>query len=223
MEDGLWKLVTAGLVTADGFENLRALIDPKRRRGEGRGRHARPRHAPGRWTLLREVLHLESTALDDAEALSETEAATPRPGDDPVESYARCLLDRWGGLFRDLLRHETLAPPWRDLLVVLRRLEARGEIRGGRFVEAFVGEQFALPEAVELLRSVRRSQPDGEEIEIAASDPLNLVGTILPGSRVSAAAAETIRLKDGVVVEQADDSGILALAGAGMPDRETLD
>ena len=90
-------------------------------------------------------------------------------------------------------------------------------IQGGRFVEAFVGEQFALPEAVELLRSVRRSQPDGEEIEIAASDPLNLVGTILPGSRVSAAAAQTIRLKDGVVVEQVQ-SAILALAAAGMPE-----
>ncbi len=207
-EDGLWELVTAGLVTADGFENLRALIDPKRRRGEGRGRHARPRHAPGRWALLREALHLESAALDDAAS---------QPGEDPIESYVRCLLNRWGVLFRDLLRHETLAPPWRDLLVVLRRLEARGEIRGGRFAGAFVGEQFALPEAVELLRSVRRSQPDGEEIEIAASDPLNLVGTILPGSRVSSAAAETIRFKDGVVVER-PESGILALAGAGMPE-----
>jgi len=178
VEDGLWELVTAGLVTADGFENLRSLIDPKRRRGEGRGRHARPRHAPGRWALLREALHLEGTALEDATAPTGTAAATSQPGEDPIESYARCLLNRWGVLFRDLLRQETLAPPWRDLLVVLRRMEARGEIRGGRFVGAFVGEQFALPEAVELLRSVRRSQPDGEEIEIAASNPLNLVVSV---------------------------------------------
>ena len=217
VEDGLWELVTAGLVTADGFENLRALIDPKRRRGEGRGRHARPRHAPGRWALLREALHLEIAGLDGAEAANGVAPATPQSGDGPVEAYARCLLERWGVLFRDLLRHETLAPAWRDLLVVLRRMEARGEIRGGRFVGAFVGEQFALPEAVELVRSIRRSQPDGEEIEIAASDPLNLVGTILPGPRVSSAAAETIRLKDGVVVERAE-SGILALAGAGVPE-----
>ena len=226
VEEGLWELVTAGLVTADGFENLRALIDPKRRRGEGRGRHARPRHAPGRWALLREALRLEdaaeSAAPCDTEAPNAAASTTSQPGHDPVESFAKCLLDRWGVLFRDLLRHETLAPPWRDLLVVLRRLEARGEIRGGRFVEAFVGEQFALPEAVELLRSVRRSQPDGEEIEIAASDPLNLVGTILPGSRVSSAAAETVLLKDGVVVEPAE-SAILALAGAGMPEPATVD
>ena len=253
VEDGLWELVTAGLVTADGFENLRALIDPKRRRGEGRGRNARPRHAPGRWALLQEALQLDNVDLGDAEATqadpssaggsgssqshaassSEPQsavggstaqngqgaAATSRPGNDPIEAYARCLLSRWGVLFRDLLRRETLAPPWRDLLIVLRRMEARGEIRGGRFVEAFVGEQFALPEGVELLRAVRRSQPDGEEIEIAASDPLNLVGTILPGPRVSAAAAETILLKDGVAVEQAESS-ILALAGAGMPGHD---
>ena len=247
VEDGLWELVTAGLVTADGFENLRALIDPKRRRGEGRGRHARPRHAPGRWTLLREALRLETDPAGDtpapqAELLSggapgssrprrsaarggspNGEGTAPsQPGGSAVESCARCLLERWGVLFRDLLRRETLAPAWRDLLVVLRRMEARGEIRGGRFVQAFVGEQFALPEAVELLRSLRRSQPDGEEIELAVSDPLNLAGTILPGSRVSAGTAETLLLKDGVAVERAD-SGILTLAGAGMPDRGSFD
>ena len=247
VEDGLWELVTAGLVTADGFENLRALIDPKRRRGEGRGRHARPRHAPGRWTLLKEAMRLETDPAGDtpapqAELLSGAAPGSPgprrsaarggspngegtapsQPGGSAVESCARCLLQRWGVLFRDLLRRETLAPAWRDLLVVLRRMEARGEIRGGRFVEAFVGEQFALPEAVELLRSLRRSQPDGEEIELAASDPLNLAGTILPGSRVSAGAAETLLLKDGVAVERAG-SGILTLANAGVPDRGTLD
>ena len=247
VEDGLWELVTEGLVTADGFENLRALIDPKRRRGEGRGRHARPRHAPGRWTLLREALRLETDPAGDtpapqAELLSggargssrprrsathngspNGEGTAPsQPGGNVVESCARCLLQRWGVLFRDLLRIETLAPAWRDLLVVLRRMEARGEIRGGRFVQAFVGEQFALPEAVELLRSLRRSQPDGEEIELATSDPLNLAGTILPGSRVSAGTAETLLLKDGVAVERAD-SGILTLAGAGMPDRGSFD
>jgi ATP-dependent Lhr-like helicase len=174
VEDGLWELVAAGLVTADGFENLRALIDPKRRRGEGRGRLARPRHAAGRWALL------------------------DRKGDTDAEFFAKQLLDRWGVIFRDLLARETLAPPWRDLLIVLRRMEARGQIRGGRFVSGFVGEQFARPEALDLLRHIRRSQPAGEEIEIALADPLNLTGVVLPGPRTSALAQGSVRLRDGV-------------------------
>jgi ATP-dependent Lhr-like helicase len=139
VEDALWELVAAGLVTADGFENLRALLDPKRRRGEGRGRTARPRHAPGRWALLR---HTEPPA-------SETAAN--------AEPFAKQLLRRWGVVFRDVAHREPLAPAWRDLLLVLRRMESRGEIRGGRFVAAFVGEQFALPEALDLLRAIRRN------------------------------------------------------------------
>jgi ATP-dependent Lhr-like helicase len=134
VEDGLWELVTAGLVTADGFENLRALIDPKRRRGEGRGRTARPRHAPGRWARI------QFAPTDQ----------------DTTEVMAHQLLRRWGVVFRDILRREPLSPPWRELVVSLRRMEARGEIRGGRFLSAFIGEQYALPEAVDLLRSVRR-------------------------------------------------------------------
>ena len=191
VEDGLWELVAAGLVSADGFENLRALTDPKRRRGEGRGRNARPRHAAGRWALL-----------------NETTAAVPEPNlpadadPDPTEAFARQLLARWGVVFRDMVQRETLAPSWRDLLVVLRRMEARGEIRGGRFASAFVGEQFALPEAVELLRSVRRTPPAEEEVVLGAADPLNLVGVLLPGRRVSSSATERVRLRNGVAVEE---------------------
>ncbi len=136
VEDALWELVAAGLVTADGFENLRALLDPRRRRGQGRARSARPRHAPGRWALL---------------------PHTGAPAEGHAEAFARQLLLRWGVVFRDLAVRETLAPAWRDLLVALRRLESRGEIRGGRFVAAFLGEQFALPEALDLLRAIRRS------------------------------------------------------------------
>ena len=179
VEDGLWELVAGGRVTADGFENLRALIDPKRRRGEGRGRMARPRHAAGRWALL------ETGA-------SETDPAF----------FARVLLDRWGVVFRDMLARETLAPPWRSLLVVLRQWEARGEVRGGRFIAGFSGEQFALPEAVELMRDVRRNGGQGEEIEIALADPLNLTGVILPGPRTSALAQGVLRLRDGVQQEE---------------------
>ena len=136
VEDALWELVAAGLVTADGFENLRALLDPRRRRGQGRARSARPRHAPGRWALLRH---------------------TGGAPEGHAEVFARQLLLRWGVVFRDLAVRETIAPAWRDLLVALRRLESRGEIRGGRFVAAFLGEQFALPEALDLLRAIRRT------------------------------------------------------------------
>ena len=190
VEDALWELLAAGLVSADGFENLRSLIDAKRRRGEGRGRLGRPRHAAGRWALLRGV---------------------PRAGDaeepavkEPMERFARQLLKRWGVVFRDILAREALAPAWRDLLVVLRRLEARGEVRGGRFVGGFVGEQFALPEAVELLRSVRRSDKDGEELQLAAADPLNLVGIVLPGPRLSPLSGENVVLRDGIVPAAGD-------------------
>jgi len=140
VEDALWELVAAGLVTADGFENLRALLDPKRRAGQGKARTRRPRHAPGRWALLRRA----------------GQAAPPAPPNH-AEIFARQLLLRWGVVFRDLAAREPVAPPWRNLLGALRRLESRGEIRGGRFVEAYLGEQFALPEALDLLRAIRRT------------------------------------------------------------------
>ena len=158
VEDALWELVAAGLVTADGFENLRALLDPKRRRGEGRSRTARPRHAPGRWALLRHT------------------AVSP---DGNAEAFARQLLARWGVVFRDVAAREALAPAWRDLLVVLRRMESRGEIRGGRFAAAFIGEQFALPEALDLLRAIRRS---GEVADPATCDTLPWVAPPQPAA-----------------------------------------
>jgi ATP-dependent Lhr-like helicase len=106
-----------------------------------------------------------------------------------AERFARQLLLRWGVLLRDLLVRETLAPPWRELLPVLRRLEARGEIRGGRFVSGFTGEQFARPEAIELLRMIRRDPDRGTATPVGNADPLNLTGIILPGPRVSRLAA----------------------------------
>lgn len=174
VEDGLWELVAGGIVTGDGFENLRALIDPKRRRGEGRGRSARPRHAAGRWALLERA----STATD-------------------VEFFAQQLLTRWGVVFRDMLARETLAPTWRELLQVYRRMEARGEIRGGRFVAGFLGEQFARPEALDMLRAVRRSEKSAVGFEIASADPLNLTGIILPGARTGAMGSAVVRIVEG--------------------------
>jgi ATP-dependent Lhr-like helicase len=102
-----------------------------------------------------------------------------------VERFARQLLLRWGVLLRDVLVRETLSPPWRDLLPILRRLEARGEVRGGRFVSGFTGEQFARPEALELLRAIRRESDARAIVPVSNADPLNLTGIILPGPRVS--------------------------------------
>jgi ATP-dependent helicase Lhr and Lhr-like helicase len=107
------------------------------------------------------------------------------PKEERIERLVRQLLLRWGVLLRDLLVRETLAPPWRDLLPGLRKLEARGEIRGGRFVSGFTGEQFARPEALDLLRSLRRDPDRNPAINVANTDPLNLAGIILPGPRVS--------------------------------------
>ncbi len=156
VEEALWQLVAAGLVTADGFDALRSLSDAKRRLGE-KGLRARPRSSGGRWALL--------------------QAATERID---REAFARRLLARWGIVFRDVIAREGLAPRWRELLGVLRRMEARGEIRGGRFVAGFVGEQFALPEAIDALRAARRMGSNNEPIALGSYDPLNLAGVILP-------------------------------------------
>jgi len=182
VEDGLWELVAAGLVTADGFDNLRALIDPKRRRGEGRFRSARPRHAAGRWALLTPGPAAGVESDDDNRPQERTDA------------FARQLLERWGVVFRDLVRRESLMPPWRDVLGALRRMEVRGEVRGGRFVSGFVGEQFARPDAVELLRIVRRDGDRERTVRVAAADPLNLAGIVTPGPRVSALSGEVVDL-----------------------------
>ena len=120
-----------------------------------------------------------------------------------MERVALQLLHRYGVVFRDLLARESLSPPWRDLLVQYRRMEFRGEVRGGRFIDGFVGEQFALPEAVESLRALRR---DGEkkkttvEITLSAADPLNLVGVILPGPRVASNPNNYVVFRDGIPV-----------------------
>jgi ATP-dependent Lhr-like helicase len=168
VEDGLWELAAAGLVTADGFENLRALIDPKRRLATAKHHGRRARFVPGRWALL------HGGGQTPTDLSSET-----------LEAMARQLLLRWGVVFRDLLARETITPAWRDLLVTFRRMEAQGEIRGGRFVSGFVGEQFARPEAVELLREIRRDQNVGAAPHVSAADPLNLGGIITPGPRIN--------------------------------------
>jgi len=181
VETALWELVAAGVVTADGFDNLRSLIDPKRRAGQGSGRSARPRHSSGRWALLY------------------TDGIVER--NRTIEATCWMLLKRYGIVFRDVLARETNLPKWRELQMAFRRLEDRGEIRGGRFVDGFLGEQFALPVAVESLRATRRLPPAGETITLSAADPLNLVGILVPGERVPAISGRTLSFRDGVPVD----------------------
>ncbi len=203
VEDGLWELVAAGFVTADGFDNLRALMDPRRRRAEGRERTRRPRHAAGRWSLLRQAVGFQRSAVSDQSSAPTTQHSALSTQHGLAEQMARQLLRRYGVVFRDLLARESIALPWRDLLMQYRRLELKGEIRGGRFVSGFTGEQFALPEAVESLRAIRKGPATvaaSQEIKLSAADPLNLAGIILPGPRVPASPSNFFVVRDGLIV-----------------------
>ena len=132
--------------------------------------------------------------------------------EDRGEPIARQLLERYGVLFPELLARDALSYRWRDLVRVLRRLEARGEIRGGRFVSGFVGEQFALPEAIELLRKTKNTEPDGRFTAISACDPLNLAGIISPGPRVSAVVRNRLAFRDGVAIGSMENGSFVPLA-----------
>jgi ATP-dependent helicase Lhr and Lhr-like helicase len=201
VEQALWELVAAGLVTADGFDNLRALLDPHRRRAEGRERSRGPRHASGRWSLLRQARGQGQGASGEADLLALVSRPLPSSASLPTEPLARQLLRRYGVVFRDLLGRESSAIAWRDLLVQYRRMELQGEIRGGRFVSGFVGEQFALPEAVESMRALRKSGFGlSQEVKLSAVDPLNLAGVILPGPRIPAVSTNFFVIKEGAVV-----------------------
>ncbi len=174
VEDALWELLARGLVTADAVENLRILQSPKMRKRQ----KALKRGGPGRWSLL---------------APSE-----PRGIAEVHERLARTFLQRYGIVWRDLVMREPLAPTWRELLYVYRRMEARGEIRGGRFLSGFAGEQFALAEAVDIARAVRRIAPSGRVVQLSAVDPLNLTGFVTPGPRVPSVLGNVVTYVDGV-------------------------
>jgi ATP-dependent Lhr-like helicase len=185
LDESLWQLVRHGVIASDGFDGLRALL--ARRRGGS----AAPRLAIGRWSLI----HRDARPrAPDGGAL--------RDGS-PVE-HAWLYLRRYGIVTRDVLARETLAPSWRELVDAYRRLEARGEIRGGRFVTGVRGEQFALPEALDRLGLLPRAVPDGEagalgeKVELSAADPLNLLGVLTTGPRCSPLSSERIVLVDGV-------------------------
>src|SRR4051794_7809914 len=195
VEQALAELAGAGLVTSDSFAGLRALITPSNKRKPLSGPRRRVRTAPygiesaGRWSLL-------GRRSEEAES----------------ELYARTLLQRYGVVFKRLLAREADPPAWRKLLMIYRRLEARGEIRGGRFVTGVSGEQFALPEAIGQLRSIRRL-PGGERlIGISGADPLNLTGILTPGDRVPALISNRILYRDGVPVLAREAGQVRALA-----------
>ncbi|HWA12988.1 MAG TPA: DEAD/DEAH box helicase [Burkholderiales bacterium] len=191
IEDALRELTAAGVVNSDGFSGLRALLIPaERRKPVGGGRRRRTAafgvEDAGRWALIRRKAPAPQSA---------TEAR------DTLEQIARALLKRYGVVFWRLLAREAdWLPPWRDLLMACRRLETRGEIRGGRFVAGFSGEQFALPEAVTALRNVRNAQKAGRIATVSGVDPLNLAGILLPGPRVPAIYSNRLLLRDGVPV-----------------------
>ena len=180
IETALWELVAAGLVTADGFDNLRSLIDPKRRAGQGAGAPRVRGITPGAGPCCT-PMKLSS-------------------GREHVEAACWMLLRRYGIVVRDVLAREANLPPWRELLAGFRRLEDRGEIRGGRFVDGFLGEQFALPVAVESVRAMRKLDPASGTITLSAADPLNLVGILVPGERVPAISGNSVTFRDGAEV-----------------------
>ena len=172
----LGELIAQGRVSADGFAGLRAFTGASARR-------LRAIAEAGRWSCV------ARRAADAGDV-----------GEDGVEAVARTLLRRYGVVFKPLLARESITVPWRDLLRECRRLEARGEIRGGRFVAGFTGEQYALPEAIETLRRVRRAPADGAIVTLSAADPLNLTGVVCLGERVSATASTRIAFRDGVPI-----------------------
>ena len=191
VEEALWDGVARGLVTADGFRAVRSLLrrggrdNAFGRRGlrrglRGAGSSAAAGGSAGRWSLL------------------PAPAAAP-DRDELAEAIAEQLIARWGVIFRDLAVREHLAVPWREILWALRRMEARGTVRGGRFVTGFSGEQFAHPDAIDVLRTVRKQPRNGETTTISAADPLNLTGVILPGPRIPAIGANTVTYTDGAV------------------------
>jgi ATP-dependent Lhr-like helicase len=190
VERGLWDGVSRGLVMSDGFGAIRARVSgprsaPRPQRISRLGRTARATAASaGRWSLV--------------PAAPEGESAPDFDGDELAEAVAEQLLNRWGVVFRDLAVRDSLRVPWREVQWALRRLEHRGLVRGGRFVSGFSGEQYALPAAAEQLAHVRKQPRTGERVTVNATDPLNLVGTIVPGDTTPAVRTNHVTYIDGI-------------------------
>ena len=206
VEEGLWDLVARGLVTSDGFQAVRSLWSARetwrrRHRSDARSRLGSQRAqtlragGEGRWALL-----------PGMEVAAGTPAGREMDPDALAENVAAQLLTRWGVVFWDLTVRESLAVPWREVMWALRRFEARGLVRGGRFVTGFSGEQYALPEAVDQLRRVRRAGETGEIVRLNAADPLNLVGSVVGGDRVPAVRNRWVAYRDGAPISADSDA-----------------
>ena len=215
VERGLRGLIALGLVHSDGSRSLRAIAGGHARVARRTSSLRRPRRASslargaaagpaGRWALLPAARSSADGAADAAAPEIELLA----------EQVAELLLRRYGVVFRDAVSREPFTVPWRELLRALRRMKARGTVRGGRFVSGFVGEQYALPEAVDSLRRVRREPRDGERVTVSAADPLNLTGSILPGPRLASLPGRSITLVDGVPEGHGDVPAEAAVAAA---------
>jgi ATP-dependent Lhr-like helicase len=210
-EGALGELVAAGLVSADSFGGLRALLLPleRKRKLAARGRRVAlfGLEEAGRWSLLRPV------------------ETTTDPADDPmqVEQVAWRLLQRYGVVFRRILAREApWMPPWHALLRVLRRLETQGHVRGGRFVAGVTGEQYALPDAIPAMRALRQKKPDGALIALSAADPLNLLGIVTPGERLAAVPGNRFVLRDGVPIAVHAAGEIQFLVKLALPEEWTI-
>ena len=198
VEEALWTLAATGRATVDGVEALRQRLGgtvrrPRRKNGRGGRDNSRTsmnrRRGYSRWSLLEPF----------------------DPVDDRSEPIARQLLDRYGFIFPELLARAGLTYSWRDLVRVLRRLEARGEIRGGRFVSGYIGEQFALPEAVDQLRKTKNTEAEGRFISVSACDSLNLAGITSPGRRVPALVRNRLVYRDGVPIASMENGAVVEL------------
>jgi ATP-dependent helicase Lhr and Lhr-like helicase len=212
VEEALSQLAALGLVTSDSFDGLRALLVPSDKRptfGRNMGKRRRKTNLAsiefaGRWSLLRTQITSPPSG-NGAENPARNTA---------LEKFARVLLCRYGVVFRRLLERENFGVTWYELGRIYRRWEARGEIRGGYFVRGISGEQFALPEAIGLLRSIRKASKSGELITLSAADPLNLQGILTPGSRISALTANRILFRDGLPIAALEAGEIRRLSDA---------
>ncbi|HEV8589874.1 MAG TPA: DEAD/DEAH box helicase [Pyrinomonadaceae bacterium] len=223
VEEALGELVFRGLITADSFTGLRALLTPlsktTSRAIENRRRRRKPVYSmdeAGRWVCL--GTHASGVS-QDSQLRAESTLQHAGGVRTEIEAVALKLLQRYGVVFRKLLDRESISIPWRDLLRVYRRLEARGEIRGGRFVGGFSGEQFASADAVHLLRSIRRTAAEGAMVSISASDPLNMLGILVPGPRLSPAASNRLLYRDGVPIAVLESKEIRFLTEMNSADQ----
>ena len=214
VEEALSQLAALGVVTSDSFDGLRALLVPSNKRptfGRNEGKRRRKTNLAsiefaGRWSLI------------GKEPLAQSNGADSAGRDAAMEKFARVLLHRYGVVFRRLLERESIGLSWYELGRIYRRWEARGEIRGGYFVGGMSGEQFALPEAIGMLRSTRKAALDGELMTLSAADPLNLQGILTPGPRIAALTANRVLFRDGMPIAALEAGEIRNLYDAPVSD-----